>query len=502
MPLLPRKNTLDYNPDATINASKKLSVIALENLKNPLEDPDQATLSTIRKSQSIGNAFNKLEDLAGTFHSVLLRLQNLEAKRFGGGFHDGHSSVDKYFKPPKGLRRGGKMKGGVDLTKEELDAFYGTSSASSSATPSTRSRSSRSSESANSRIYPGTSYSSSEPSFGDYLSRVSADRSRFSGFYTDDDRNSFATPSSWGQGEVDDDDRSGVPNGRHWGRTPATDPRGRHWGRTPDYEDFDYSDFSSSDFSDYSQPSSAQATAGYDQKQRDWTSMIFYLIQILRRMDILVNSEIKPSIPSLSSIQIQRLSEIYKMVFTSYDDLVSPLRRRIRAVNPQKQGREMNRDPITGVIRNVYPNAYDEQGIDANIIEENEYGDEILNTFNAERNKLLLDLTVVINSWRQNTPTGQQTQMSEQLERDFGNTTYNNRQLYQDIHSTDVDSLGSMVGSEGTIGSGRRRGRPRKTGAMTMVGCGRNFYGDKINDSSDIPTIWSSVRNCPTKYLL
>jgi hypothetical protein len=28
----------------------------------------------------------------------------------GGGFHDGHSSVDKYFLPPKGLRRGGKIK--------------------------------------------------------------------------------------------------------------------------------------------------------------------------------------------------------------------------------------------------------------------------------------------------------------------------------------------------------------------------------------------------------
>lgn len=28
----------------------------------------------------------------------------------GGSFHDGHSSVDKYFLPPKGLRRGGKVK--------------------------------------------------------------------------------------------------------------------------------------------------------------------------------------------------------------------------------------------------------------------------------------------------------------------------------------------------------------------------------------------------------
>jgi hypothetical protein len=40
----------------------------------------------------------------------------------GAGFHDGHSSVDKYFKPPKGLRRGqGRIRGGANI--EDIVSF-------------------------------------------------------------------------------------------------------------------------------------------------------------------------------------------------------------------------------------------------------------------------------------------------------------------------------------------------------------------------------------------
>jgi len=38
---------------------------------------------------------------------------------------------------------------------------------------------------------------------------------------------------------------------------------------------------------------------------------------------------------------------------------------------------------------------------------------------------------------------------------------------------------------------------------ITMNGGSRNFYGKKINNSPDVPTIYSDfVKNCPTKFLL
>lgn len=38
---------------------------------------------------------------------------------------------------------------------------------------------------------------------------------------------------------------------------------------------------------------------------------------------------------------------------------------------------------------------------------------------------------------------------------------------------------------------------------ITMSGGGRNFYGQKLNDNPDVPTIYSDfVKNCPTKFLL
>jgi hypothetical protein len=38
---------------------------------------------------------------------------------------------------------------------------------------------------------------------------------------------------------------------------------------------------------------------------------------------------------------------------------------------------------------------------------------------------------------------------------------------------------------------------------ITMSGGGRNFYGQKLNDNADVPTIYSDfVKNCQTKFLL
>ena len=103
MPSLPRKNTLDYNPDSMINASKKMSVIALENMKNPTLDPDQATLSTLDATRRLGDSIDTLDYLAGLFHSAVLRIQNLVAPVVGAGRKVGGGKKSKKAEPVSGV---------------------------------------------------------------------------------------------------------------------------------------------------------------------------------------------------------------------------------------------------------------------------------------------------------------------------------------------------------------------------------------------------------------
>jgi hypothetical protein len=388
-------------------------------MKNPLEDPDQPTLSAIRKSSDLKSAMNSLESLAGTFQSVLLRVQNLEATR-------------RTLRSTGGKRH---LRGGSD------------------------------------------------PKPTEFAANLKADRARFKDFYDDDDRNTFATPapSRVRPEEPNFDDR----------KTPVS-------ARSPFYE---RTDLLTPD---------TPPVSGVD--DRSWTSMIFYLIQLLRQMDILVNSSLKPNIASLSQAQGTRLTEIYEMINSSYDELIAPLQRRTKIFS-KGPSTKIGKDPFSKVKRfqTDIPYVMASVGtaltnVDEDIIRENEYGDEILNTFNTERRKLLLDLTVVINSWKQNSPTGQATELTEELEEQFVNIAKQNELLYKDAAGLDTVAEGvapQNVTEEDAdkTGSGRRR-KMKKTGSSTLVGCGRNFYGEKINDSRDIPTIRISYRDCPTKYLL
>ena len=424
MPLLPRKNTLDYNPDSTINASKKIRAIALERMKNPTEDPDQATLSTLDAQKSLGSNIDRLLEMASSFHTLILRIQNLLS--------------------PAGAvrRRGGRMIGGAG----EGDDVTLVSSDDSS-------------------------------SLSEYRNRLASDRTRFRRFYDDDSRNSTATPYSSSSGLPDFDGTESLPSYAH-------------------YHDDD------------PEPELSLPDAGVSDTQ-SWVSLIFNLINLTRRMNIVVSSTIKPITDKLSTKQIQVLTRIYLMVRSSYDDITRPLSRRtVDPVARQLLGESM-RDPFTGVRRIVNPNVFQEVGfgnVEQNLMRENQYGDEILVTFDTARRELLLSLTVIINSWKQNTPTGQQTELGDELERDFQRTATTNRDLYNDYALPPRPVRNQAVeDDDSVIGSGRKpRGRPRKkdTMTMTMVGNGRNFYGEPVNNSRDLPTIWRNYRDCPTKYLL
>lgn len=475
MPQLPKKNTLDYNPDALINASKKITAIALERMKNPIEDADAPTLSVMNATKQLEDNLAKIEDLAGSFSSVLLRIQNLSSKPVGRG----------RVKKMKGEMKGG-VKSALEIAREN-DANEAR----------------------------------------EFQRRLEMDRQRFSRFVADDDRNSQAISR---KEDVIDDESAFVPPDLRSISSGNSAPYSRSDIRSDIGTVGDETEYSSivSGFSKPSKSSKSSLTTpgGYDddsydssffgsppigeadrvgREGADWTSLIFTLIQLVRRMDIIVASRIKPITSKLSQQQVQKLTDIYQIVFNSYNDLIEPFGRRVFTG-------EKFRDPITKVLRNPNPNVIQDYrynlDITQNVIAMNEYGDEILNTFNTERKKLLLDLTVVINSWKQNTPTGQQSSFNEIVESDFNKTMKQNKALYEANEASKLENDSGVFyanpPSEMT-GEGRSLKKPvakKKTGRMTMIGCGRNFYGEVINDTADIPTIWSGVRDCPTKYLL
>lgn len=506
MPLLPRKNSLDFNPDATILASKKLSAIALENLKNPVDDPDTATLSTLQAQKQLGDTFDKLEEMAGNYHSLVLRLGSVLGKQQTKLRQDIERQQD-YAQIQRGMgrKKGGRNVGLRRLAQKlhggagEYDAMFDDSSAGSTISVGEFRR--------NPHLYVNRSSSSSEASsytpsnftdLSNYLRRVEADRRRFRDFYDDDDRNSTATPAS-SRGvpiypydypeeiEIDDEDNSTLPSGRSFRMNLGGDGG----------DDDSFAPFVAG------QPDFVGEQVG-----ANFNSLIFPIIQLTRRMNILITSRIRPAISSLSQSQASRLTDIYQMVRTSYNDVVFPDTRRARTTADPFTKTKM---PITRPDpRIINPNFVGRRASDLEeaIIDQNQFGDEILSVWNKERQNLLLNLTTIINAWRQNTPTGQQTSFNDDVNRSFQDTASRlgkkaelveaqGQQPYPGFNYQDVAGLES-------VGAGRKpRGRPKKTGAMTLIGNGRNFYGDQINTSRDIPTIFSgALRNCPTKYLL
>jgi hypothetical protein len=460
MPSLPRKNTLDYNPDSMINASKKIRTIALENMKNPTIDPDQATLSTLDATRRLGDSIDTLDYLAGLFHSAVLRIQNLVAPVVGAGRKKrAVSGVDAIISPNKGIDSSsssgsssvyslsdfGGYNRRLEALKDQRNRFSGNFQIGDQ-NPQARSVSSGSSGS----LYPSSSASSGSSKGSSSSASSGSSSTRF-----------LYDPMN---------DRSVSALGDDTTLTGYAYNRGR------DFESDDGgSDPRSIDVGDYDNTS--------------WVASIFYLIQLTRKMDILVVSKIKPATNSLTQSQVDKLNDIYRLVKTSYDDITDPFTRR----------RGKSTDPYTRVERNIDEGrAYGMTNIEEHLIRQNEYGDEIINTFNSERKKLLLDITVVVNSWKQNSATGQQTEMAEDLTRDYENTAVRNRQLYVD---TDIPNpQGGGGGDYDQVGAGRRRSK--KSGGLHLLGAGNNFYGEKIDDSNDIPCLLSSIKNCPTKYLL
>jgi hypothetical protein len=437
MPLLPDKNSLDYNPDSIINASKKIASISLERMKNPIEDPDFATLSNLNANKNLDNVVNILESLAGKYHSIVLRLSNiLSGKKTGGKIKKLKGGAEPELRDPQDILRElsrnlGRPRNVQNRRLIRDDDIESSNTGSSSEPSRFRAR----------RLERDSDDQSSESS-------------RFTDFYQDDDLNSSATTYSTFYPDEEDEVSS-------------------------------FGEFESPQKSRFTVVEPSRVT---EDRKSNFNSLIFPLIQLTREMNMIINSKIRPVINYLTSLQIKKLNSIYQMVKSSYNDVLFPKIRRERKV-----------DPFTNVVNpKVQPRTQTALADDVEfaILESNQFGDEILNTWNTERNNLLINLTVVVNSWKQNTPTGQQTELGERLAKS-----------YQDVANrlgtkAELTEYAPFYPDDG-VSQGAGRKKPKKdTMNATLLGSGNNFYGEKINNSRDIPTIYGSMKNCATKYLL
>lgn len=421
MPLLPPKNTLDFNPDSVFNASKKIRTIQLEQMKNPVFDPDQAVLSLMEARKKLDETFFNLEGLAGTYNDLVVRIINY-----------------------LGIAEG---RVGRKLAKAEAKELK---------------KSSGKKSSGRRRKVPVEGDGADDDSLS---SRLAQDRTRFTPYYRDDDRNSVAYNT---QTDSEPDFAKVFPLTTR--RTPAY-PIRRPTRRpppiprpetpppplepiTPDV--FQY-------LQDYESEGSgrkkgkgrmlrggangvnplsafeAEISLAEEEKNVSLVGMFLGLIQITRKMDILLNSRVRPVISSLTPVMIKKLVELQKLVEGHSNRIVKPIKTR----------------PMMEAFEGALLNA------------EGEYEDSIMSLWITENDKLLLDLTIIINAY------GREITMGAPA-------------------VPDVPENAPAV-AEAT-GAGRF--------PVRLVGSGRNFYGETINDTKDIPTIRWSYRDCPTKYLL
>jgi len=425
MPLLPRRNSLDFNPDSIINASKKIKTISLANMKNPILDPDMKTLSAMESERNLSVNIDTLGQLYLDVERDLIRIA-----QFAG------TNIDTY----QGLEGSG-ISGGASkkpklIIEEDEDEDEDEDIVTPVKKPRGRPKGSKT------KNKPASSIASSPVSMFPSSAFVPP---RYSSSMTSSSGNSQAIPHGYPDDNDPDDDSSSYPSSSstansRTNRSSTIVSSPEHWTKPVPYDDFD-------DISDITFQTDKPTIP------KSISSLLLSLIAKIQKMDFFLSSKIKPAYTKITDKQQAILSKVMEGIYNLYKmSMKQPM------VKPYLLGkikRPTNLDLEEYIIDNV------------------DNGDDLLSYFKKALDKLVLDLSVVINSARR-----------------VGATDFTKKVSYDASSPANSYALG-LAGYEG---SGRK--------IATMRGNGRNFYGDVINNSRDIPTIFSSVRDCPTKYLL
>jgi len=467
MPLLPRKNNLDYQGDNIIQASKQLTTIALENMKNPLTDPDQPALSALSSQKSLSGSMDE-------FSKLLLQLQSsfIKAKQ------EGARIVGVYLRQ-QGARQGDRMRQqqyqeqmdemndiGMRIDEaEELQRQLQEEQArlrgegrpkGSKNKPKPKPQPQRPSTLLQIEDAPPqqpnirTFFTSSQPvrrtsaepvgrygvlPVADYSNRMISQ-----GAVADaviDDPDSEHTESSQPTYNRDDDDsstssaRSSIPS---WynpsdrassSGNSSSSNRYRYGGDGDDWDDGDGDDTNSSHYSNGGAP---QQVIVDGNPNTILSSLILDITRQIRYMDLLLISRIKPAVQQLNPSQLNTLSQAYATLT------------------------ELWRTFSVITINNI------EFSLVEYFKDVVNFGDQIIRILEEELNKLKIDLLIVVNSYKQN-------------------------EAIQPPNFTPNSFWDNSAVRE-------------------MEGAGRTFTG-RNHSGRDIPTIWRGAqRECAYKYML
>jgi hypothetical protein len=423
MPLLPTRNNLDYNPNSIVNASKTIKNVSLENMKNPVLDPDMKTLSSMEAERNLKGNLDLLGKLLIDVDSDLIRLAQISgssiatgfAEMMGSGMMRGGAGSDAdsdmglgalFTQPPRprGRPKGSKNKA---PRQPKLTAFNLSQGQRTIPT-----------------LFSQMSNRTPSVSSGSIIQRRLQAQQRFQPTLTPVPANPQAVPFGDPDDSDPDDDASSLPSSASTfaSRTNSSRTRSGTVGYVP------------------------QASFNVNSLQYQLTSIILGLNSKIQKMDFFLNSKIKPAYRKLDASQQAFLAKFLQTIYGLYNNTF----------------REVGQGAyITDYSSNL------EQFINNEV----EAGDNLLATLKRNIDKLILDTTIVLNA-------------SRQLRGEQGDTSVNTEL---------ADNYALRLA--GFAGAGRKpRGK--------MMGCGRNFYGETINNSRDIPTIRRSYQDCTTKYLL
>lgn len=484
MPLLPRKNNLDYNPDNIIQASKRLATISLEQMKNPLFDPDQATLSSMDAERNLegnmselGTKILDIQQLFTTgknlaFREAQIKFNELDRERERADEINRRADIDfvedrladlfALYGEQGRMRGEGRKKGSKDKSPRKSKTRQNIQLEIEDETPSQR-RDRLTQQSIN-RFFGRSPAREAMPS-----TLVSREPSgRYTPYPLLEYGNRLETTGAVADGDDEDpenEERSYDPYDRY---DPFENYRWDNGGRYPDDNDDDDDD----DDGDgrprgrapYGSPDPADL--GEDVVNLKPSTIIgnITLSQVLqlitkkcREADILLISKIKPALQKLSQIQLQQLKQYYDVLTEGWKDFSN--------------------------AKSIKRGVYTEVSVFTIINETLQYGDQIIKVMKEELDKLRMDLLVVVNSYKQN----------EAIAPPF--YIPSNNKWFVNPEVRELVETGERLDDNGV---------PAETASIssTGTGSGRKMGGNRSKPKA-IPTIWeASVRNCPTKYLL
>ena len=442
MPLLPRKNNLDYQPDNIIQASKQLTTIALENMKNPLTDPDQPALNSLTSQKSLTGSMNE-------FSKLLIQLQTsfVKAKQEAVKI-----ARQMGIAPDLTMLRGeGRPKGSKNKPKTNEQGVV-VSQMKQPRRPSRR----RVLVIEDADARPSIPRPIRQNNFGSLYDRVMSGQTQRSAEpvgrfgvlpVADYSRRMISQGAVADPDDYDPDDSGLVPVGYNFGAQGD-----------PDYDPYDDDDSSYSSRSTRSERRNPQYWDDADgddtnsnhyplgnmedfQDQLDFrlvtdqnpivsaSNLLLDITKQIRYMDLLLISNIKPAVQQLNQQQLSTLADAYKTLTT--------LETQFRSIQ------------LTADISISLIDVFDEMI---------PFGTGITKVLMNELGKLKLDLLIVVNSYKQNEVIAPPNFTPD--------TFWNNSSVRE------------------------------------MEGGGRTFTG-KNHSGRDIPTIWKGAqKECAYKYML